>query len=474
MPTSVEPGRRIGLATALTISQAIASETTVERLGARLAALAIGHAGATRARFVSAAEADNALPATIVAQFKQTRQPILGVADDLTPAMWLPVFHDNLLLGVLCIEGVKPPVDDHAAIAELIAGIASVALAHAQRDVERDDLEEAQRLSRTAVIERPDHVEYMDAIINTAAAKHAAESARLAEQAQALQATKERLELALRGSDVGVWDFDLSSGDIATAPVYSVNMWDPLGYGSELPISRWHPDRWHPDDGPLLRAAIDAHLSGKTPEFELELRFRDVDGNYTWHLTRGRAQRRPDGTPHRFTGIAIDLTEKKVLEQQLRHAKDAAETSNRAKDMFVANVSHEIRNPMNVILGMTELALSSELTDDQRVSMSTVRSAAENLLVIIDDLLDFAKMEADKIELTSAPFGLRATLDDAMQASSLRARQKQLELISEVGDDVGDAVVGDMARLRQISAQPRGQCCEVHGHGRGPRQRPTC
>jgi PAS domain S-box-containing protein len=531
VPTSAEPRPGIPLATALAISRAIAAETDLDQLGTRLAGLAIDHAGATRARFVYVTEADTALPAALAEQLGQTRRSIMHV-EDRTAAMWIPVHHGDRLLGALCLEGMRPPLDDHAAIAELIAEVAAVALAHAHRDVDRRILEEAQHLSRTgsfgwdpasgatvlsaeartifrvapgvnpprdalaetlhpedrdsvlasvadavaarrdwesdhrllfpdgvvthlhvvarAVTKGPDQLEYIGAIIDTTAARHAEESVRLAEQTRALRAANDRLELALRGSNVGVWDFDMSNGEIATAPVYSVNMWESLGYGTELPVSRWHPDRWHADDGPLLRAAIDAHLSGKTPEYELELRFRHVDGHYRWHLTRGRAQRRPDGTPHRFTGISIDLTEKKLLEQQLRHAKDAAETANRAKDMFVANVSHEIRTPMNVILGMTELTLDTQLTEDQRGSLSSVKSAAENLLVIIDELLDFAKMEAGKMELTSAPFELRPVLDHAMQAISVRARKKQLELTCEVADDVRHVVRGDRARLRQV------------------------
>jgi len=397
------------------ISRAIQSESDPEQLGGRLAALAIEHAGATRARFVSAADVDAELSSAIVDAVRTTPAPLRRDVDSAT-SMWIPLHHGDQLLGVLCLETILPPVEDHAAVAALIGSIASVALAHARRDLGHDE-------HRRAL---------------------------LAEQARALRAANDRLELALRGSNVGVWDFDLANGEIATAPIYSVNMWEPLGYGPELPISRWHTERWHPDDAPLLRAAIDAHLSGKTAEYELELRFRHVDGHYRWHLTRGRAQRRADGTPYRFTGIAIDLTDKKRLEQQLLQAKDAAEAANRAKDMFVANVSHEIRTPMNVILGMTELALDTRLTDDQRLAMSSVKSAAENLIVIIDDLLDFAKMAAGKLALAPAPFGLRANFYDTMRAVALRAHRKKLAFVCEVMDDVDDAVIGDAGRLRQV------------------------
>jgi PAS domain S-box-containing protein len=527
--------RSVDLAMVMRISHAIKSEGDLQQLGARLAALAIDHAGAARARFVPAVEVDAELPSAIVDAIRKTHDPVRRDTGPST-SIWIPLHDGDQLLGVLCLDGIRPPLEDHAAVAELIASIAEVALAHAGRGIGHEEhrrvLEEAQRLSHTgsfawhpatgrtvlspeactilgvgagvdaprdvfaefvhpderdtvlghieaavreqadwssehrlvfpdgtvtylhvvarAVTRPPDDIEYIGAIIDTTAARRAEESVRLVEQARALRAANDRLELALRGSNVGVWDFDLANGGIATAPVYSVNMWESLGYGPELPISRWHPDRWHPDDGPLLRAAIDDHLSGKTPEYELELRFRHADGHYTWHLTRGRAQRRADGTPYRFTGVAIDLTDKKRLEQQLIQAKDAAEAANRAKDMFVANVSHEIRTPLNVILGMTELALDASSTDDQRLSMFSVKSAAENLVVIIDDLLDLAKMEAGKLALTPEPFRIRAIVHDTVRALSVRAHRKKLELVCEVMDDVHDLVVGDAGRLRQV------------------------
>jgi len=527
--------RSVDLAMVMRISHAIKSEGDLQQLGARLAALAIDHAGAARARFVPAVEVDAELPSAIVDAIRKTRDPVRRDTGPST-SIWIPLHDGDQLLGVLCLDNLRPPLEEHAAVAELIASIAEVALAHAGRGTGHEEhrrvLEEAQHLSHTgsfawnpatgrtvlspeacailgvragvdaprdvfaelvhpderdtvlghieaavrdqadwssehrllfpdgtvtylhvvarAVTRPPDDIEYIGAIIDTTAARRAEESVRLVEQARALRAANDRLELALRGSNVGVWDFDLANGEIATAPVYSVNMWESLGYGPELPISRWHPDRWHPDDGPLLRAAIDAHLSGKTPEYELELRFRHADGHYTWQLTRGRAQRRADGTPYRFTGVAIDLTDKKRLEQQLIQAKNAAEAANRAKDMFVANVSHEIRTPMNVILGMTELALDASSTDDQRLSMSSVKSAAENLVVIIDDLLDLAKMEAGKLALTPAPFRIRAIVHDTARALSVRAHRKKLELVCEVMDDVHDAVIGDAGRLRQV------------------------
>ncbi len=117
----------------------------------------------------------------------------------------------------------------------------------------------------------------------------------------------------------------------------------------------------------------------------------------------------------RFTGTDLDITERKRLEKALRQAKEAAEAANRAKDEFLANVSHEIRTPFGAILGMTELVLDTTLTEDQRQCLETARTAAESLLVLVNDLLDFEKIEAGKLELVPADFSLRSALRDTVR-----------------------------------------------------------
>jgi two-component system sensor histidine kinase/response regulator len=103
---------------------------------------------------------------------------------------------------------------------------------------------------------------------------------------------------------------------------------------------------------------------------------------------------------------------------------------------------------MNAILGMTELTLDTELTEDQRQCLTTVKSAADNLLGLINDLLDFAKIEAGKLELHPADFSLRAAVGDTLRALAVRAHKKGLELACNVQSDVPDTLVGDAARLR--------------------------
>ena len=205
----------------------------------------------------------------------------------------------------------------------------------------------------------------------------------------------------------------------------------------------------HPEDLPRCLELWTRSIATGEP-YEIEFRVRRADGAFRWHLARALALRDDSGRITKWFGSCIDIDDQKRAQEALREAKEAAEAANRAKDEFLANVSHEIRTPMNAILGMTELVLDTPLTEDQRQCLKTVKSAADNLLGLMNDLLDFSKIEAGKLELDPADFSLRAAVGDTLRALAVRAHTKGLELIYDVQPEVPDALVGDAGRLRQV------------------------
>jgi PAS domain S-box-containing protein len=205
----------------------------------------------------------------------------------------------------------------------------------------------------------------------------------------------------------------------------------------------------HPDDRETVFAEWEA-CSRQEREFLMEYRFRRPDGRVFWVTGSAVALRSPEGEVRGYLGTVADITARKEMETMLGRARDQALEASRHKSEFLATMSHEIRTPMNAVIGMAAILAETRLTADQQDMVRIMANGAENLLSIINDVLDFSKIESGKMELEVIDFVFQDVVGETVSLLAPRARQKDLEIVCEGDSAAGIAVLGDAGRLRQV------------------------
>jgi PAS domain S-box-containing protein len=198
----------------------------------------------------------------------------------------------------------------------------------------------------------------------------------------------------------------------------------------------------HPDD--LKRCFKRWMHSVKTGEpYDIEYRMLRHDGKFCWNLSRGLAFKNAAGQIEKWFGSTIEI-------EEIKNAQRLAEDATRAKSAFLSSMSHEIRTPMNAVIGMTSILLDSSLNEEQRESAEVIRTSGDHLLTVINDILDYSKIEAGKLDLERNAFSVRECIEGALDlvASNASVQGVELGYLMEAG--MSESVLGDVGRLRQV------------------------
>ena len=284
-----------------------------------------------------------------------------------------------------------------------------------------------------------------------------------------LQQSGERFQLAIAGSNNGIWDWDVVTDKVYFSPQFK----KMLGYEEHEigdAFSEWS-QRLHPKDKEPILELLQAHLIQRKGDYDVEYRLAVKSGEWRWFRTKGRAIWNEYGKPLRMAGSLSDISKRKAMEEELFIAREEAESmaveltianeqahlerikadeATRLKSEFLANMSHEIRTPMNGVIGMANLLLDSGLTPIQQSYAETVVNSADALLQIINDILDFSKIEAGRIELESIPFDLQLLCEEVCGIMTVKANEKNLELLLRYPHNAPRFCIGDPGRVRQI------------------------
>ncbi len=223
-----------------------------------------------------------------------------------------------------------------------------------------------------------------------------------------------------------------------------------LGYPpEEMRATPW-PQITHPEDVDLDLIPFRRMAAGELDSYTVEKRFIHKQGHHVWtHLTLSLV-RDTEGRPDYEIAVIENITERKRAEEDLKEAVTAAEQASRIKSEFLANMSHEIRTPMTVFMAAIEHLLQIDRSPERRHLLGMAEQSAKRLRSLIDDILDFSRIEARKVELEEEPFDLRACVGEAIDMFTLAARKQNLRLETEVSTAVPDLVIGDPNRLGQV------------------------
>lgn len=256
-----------------------------------------------------------------------------------------------------------------------------------------------------------------------------------------------RLVQAQSLGKLGSWNYNFITDKLTwSLEVFTIFEKNPISYEPEL---KNFFALVHPDDQERVNEEFNfSKTTGKL--YQVEHRILMADGRIKHVLERATFSKDTEGNVYSAQGTVQDITETKQLQLELIRAKDEAENANRAKSYFLANMSHEIRTPLNGIIGINELLQKTNLTEMQQQYLQKSVRTSNALMNIINDILDYSKIEAGKLNLEHTEFDLSSLLDSLADLFSLEAERKGIELVFLIDPEVPNQLIGDPLRISQV------------------------
>ncbi len=264
-----------------------------------------------------------------------------------------------------------------------------------------------------------------------------------------LTQANEQMELSMKAGNLAWWDWDYKTGKVkfheSRAMMLGLKPDDlPNSFGELTHMI-------HPEDYDQAMLKLDLHLKGELPVYEAEFRLQSRTGDWKWFLDKGKIIEADIlGNPLRVAGVLLEMDERKKNEKEIRDAMIKAEADSRSKSLFLSSMSHEIYTPMAGVIGMAQILKQSKLNQEQNEYLDVITKSATDLMSILNDILEYSKIEAGKVEFHEKPFSIHQVVEEIAAAYAEKAIERGIEILSFQDPYIPNEVVGDPARLRQV------------------------
>lgn len=267
------------------------------------------------------------------------------------------------------------------------------------------------------------------------------------ETKQEFETVRHRLEVALEASQIGVWEYSVPDQGL----IWDTQMYRIYGVTPEQFSGAY--EAWakglHPEDAESAQKNLADAIAGVRP-FDCEFRVLCPDGTVRYVRAKAKVVRDAQGKPLKMFGVNWDVTKEREQELKLIEAKAQADRANHAKSQFLSNMSHEIRTPMNGVLGMAEVLMAEDLNVVQTKCVSTIVSSGRSMMNVLNDILDYSKIEMGHLKIELHDFDLHELLRSTISLFETIASEKSLSFELDMEDRIPQWVNSDSTRLRQV------------------------